>query len=93
MCRQASASTAALAALIRAPDLLSLVVAAVHAWPCPIAHLQEGLATHRPMPDFTAAAADLVNTTCFTYPIRFRQLISYSLCLRDYGARHQFMGG
>ncbi|PSC70849.1 hypothetical protein C2E20_5610 [Micractinium conductrix] len=42
--------------------------------------------------DFKAAAADLTATTGHHYRnLKYKQWIVYSMCLRDYGARHQWL--
>jgi hypothetical protein len=44
------------------------------------------------MTDNDAARDELHNTTCHKFELWHRQLHAYNFCLRDYGARHQFMG-
>ena len=41
--------------------------------------------------NFTAAAAELQRTNGHRYTPKFKQLIVYSLCLRDYGIKHRFL--
>ena len=61
---------------------------------CAPACLQAGVATQRMMlTDNDAARDELHNTTCHKFEPWHRQLHAYNFCLRDYGARHQFMGG
>lgn len=55
-------------------------------------HVKSGLVTHVKVPLPAAAQADLLNTTCREYFINHKQLHAYAYCLRDFGARHQWMG-
>jgi hypothetical protein len=55
--------------------------------------LQEGLVTHRVLTNYTALELELREATCHIESPAFKQLIAYDLCLHNYGARHQFMGG
>lgn len=55
-------------------------------------HLQEGLVTYKYIDDFAAAAKQLTASNDHRYRPKFKQWIVYSMCLRDHGARHRWMG-
>jgi hypothetical protein len=61
--------------------------------PCATFSLQAGSLTYHYVDDFTAAAADLEASNGHRYTPKYKQWVVYSLCLRDYGARHRHMGG
>ena len=54
--------------------------------------LAAGAVTHRRIVDYAATAKGLRRTTCREYAAEQKQLMHYAVCLRDYGARHQWMG-
>ncbi len=55
-------------------------------------HLQEGSVTYTYIDNFVAAAKQLTASNDHRYRAKFKQWIVYSMCLRDYGARHRWMG-
>ncbi|PRW59940.1 glycosyl transferase family 2 [Chlorella sorokiniana] len=53
--------------------------------------IEEGLVTYIYLDDFAAAAKRLTASNDHRYRPKFKQWIVYSMCLRDYGARHRWM--
>ena len=66
-----------------------------HPRPSPHSHPppppQAGSVVFRYVDNFTAAAAELQRTNGHRYTPKFKQLIVYSMCLRDYGIKHRFL--
>lgn len=53
---------------------------------------QAGWVTYTYLDDFATAAKQLTASNDHRYRPKFKQWIVYSMCLRDYGARHRWMG-
>lgn len=53
---------------------------------------QDGRVEHRILGELPAVRDALKNETCSTFDTRFMQLLAYSACLHERGARHQWMG-
>lgn len=51
-----------------------------------------GRVVHVPLGNATAVSAALRNHTCIGVQPRYMQLLAYTLCLHEYGGRHQWMG-